>query len=123
MDMSYSMYATDIAPNRLTQARFKALDLLQLFKEGETGLIAYAGDAFTVSPLTTDVTTLENLIPSLSPEIMPSKGSNVLAGIDQAVSLLKAPDLTVATFFCLPMALSKMTAKTFVLCLVAVTLP
>ncbi|KJY91748.1 hypothetical protein TW73_20830, partial [Pseudoalteromonas piscicida] len=94
LDMSYSMYSTDLAPNRLTQARFKTLDMLKQFKEGETGLVAYAGDAFTVSPLTTDVTTLENLIPSLRPEIMPSKGSNVYAGIEEAVSLLTGASAT-----------------------------
>ena len=88
MDMSYSMFATDIKPDRLTQARFKTLDMVELFKEGETALVAYAGDAFTVSPLTSDASTLSNLIPSLSPEIMPSKGSNVYAGIDQAMQLL-----------------------------------
>ncbi|TGE78246.1 hypothetical protein C7Y70_17045 [Pseudoalteromonas sp. KS88] len=88
MDMSLSMYSTDIAPNRLVQARFKALDMVQLFKEGDTALVAYAGSAFTISPLTNDATTLENLIPSLSPDIMPDKGSNVLAGLDQAKELL-----------------------------------
>ncbi|MBQ4831844.1 VWA domain-containing protein [Pseudoalteromonas sp. MMG010] len=88
MDMSYSMYSTDIQPNRLVQARFKTLDMINLFKEGDTALIAYAGSAFTISPLTNDAKTLENLIPSLSPEIMPDKGSNVLAGLDMAKELL-----------------------------------
>jgi Ca-activated chloride channel family protein len=88
VDLSYSMYATDIAPNRLTQVRFKLLDLIESFSEGETALVAYAGDAFTVSPLTTDAATLKNLIPSLSPDIMPSKGANLLAGIEQAKTLL-----------------------------------
>ena len=45
MDMSYSMLATDIKPNRLTRARFKATDILTLLNEGDVGLIAYAGDA------------------------------------------------------------------------------
>ncbi|MCK8118117.1 VWA domain-containing protein [Pseudoalteromonas sp. 2CM37A] len=88
MDMSYSMYSTDIAPNRLMQSRFKALDMIELFKEGDTALVAYAGSAFTISPLTNDATTLTNLIPSLSPNIMPDKGSNVLAGLDMAKELL-----------------------------------
>ncbi|KZN48486.1 VWA domain-containing protein [Pseudoalteromonas luteoviolacea] len=88
MDMSYSMYSTDIAPNRLTQARFKTLDMLQQFREGDTALVAYAQDAFIISPLTSDINTLENLVPSISPEIMPGKGANVLAGIDQAKTLL-----------------------------------
>ncbi|WP_076921540.1 VWA domain-containing protein [Pseudoalteromonas sp. SK20] len=88
MDMSYSMYSTDIAPNRLMQSRFKALDMVELFKEGDTALVAYAGTAYTISPLTNDAKTLANLIPSLSPEIMPDKGSNVLAGLDMAQELL-----------------------------------
>lgn len=88
IDMSLSMYSTDIAPNRLVQARYKALDMIELFKEGDTALVAYAGSAYTISPLTNDATTLENLIPSLSPEIMPDKGSNVLAGLDLGQELL-----------------------------------
>lgn len=88
MDMSLSMYSTDITPNRLMQARYKALDMIELFKEGDTALVAYAGSAYTISPLTNDAATLKNLIPSLSPEIMPDKGSNILAGLDLGQELL-----------------------------------
>ncbi|GGI83490.1 vWA domain-containing protein [Shewanella gelidii] len=88
MDMSLSMYATDLTPNRLTQSRFRAIDFLKTIKDGETGLIAYAGDAFTISPLTTDSATLLNLIPTLSPDIMPVRGSNLALAINQAKSLL-----------------------------------
>lgn len=88
MDMSVSMFATDVPPNRLTQAKFRATDLLRALKEGETGLIAFAGDAFTISPLTRDTGTLLNLLPTLSPEIMPVLGSNLAAALTQAKSLL-----------------------------------
>lgn len=88
MDMSVSMFATDLAPNRLTQAKFRATDLLRNLKEGETGLVAFAGDAFTISPLTRDTGTLLNLLPTLSPEIMPVRGSNLEAGLTQAKTLL-----------------------------------
>ncbi len=88
MDMSISMFATDLTPNRLTQAKFRATDLLRGLKEGETGLIAFAGDAFTISPLTRDSSTLLNLLPTLSPEIMPVRGSNLAAALTQAKSLL-----------------------------------
>ena len=53
-DLSYSMYSTDLPPNRLSQARYKAIDFIKQSNEGETALIAYAGDAFVISPLTTD---------------------------------------------------------------------
>ncbi|RYV02131.1 hypothetical protein SOPP22_11245 [Shewanella sp. OPT22] len=88
MDMSLSMYATDLVPNRLSQARYKATDLIKSLKEGETGLIAYAGDAFTISPLTRDKATLLNLLPNLSPSIMPVAGSNIVAALTKAKELL-----------------------------------
>jgi Ca-activated chloride channel family protein len=88
MDMSQSMYATDLSPNRLSYAKFRATDLLNELKEGETGLIAYAGDAYTISPLTRDSGTILNLLPTLSPDIMPTKGSNLAAALSLAERLL-----------------------------------
>jgi len=88
MDMSFSMYSTDLTPNRLTQARFKATDLLDHIDDGEIGLIAYAGDAFTISPLTSDVENIKLLLPSLSPELMPELGSNPFAALDLAKQML-----------------------------------
>ncbi|MGL4735261.1 MAG: tetratricopeptide repeat protein, partial [Enterovibrio sp.] len=49
---------------------------------------SYAGDSYTVSPLTQDAKTLQGLISALSPQIMPSPGSNLSAGIAQAITLL-----------------------------------
>ena len=89
MDMSYSMYATDVKPNRLTRARYKAFDLLKEINEGDIGLIAYAGDAFIISPLTQDIKNIELLLPSLSPDIMPVHGANALAALTLADQTLK----------------------------------
>ena len=88
MDMSYSMYATDIKPNRLTRARFKAIDLLNKINDGDVGLIAYAGDAFVISPLTQDIKNIELLLPSLTPEIMPKLGANPYAALTLAHEML-----------------------------------
>ncbi len=88
MDMSFSMLSTDIKPNRLTRARFKAMDLIDQINEGEMGLIAYAGDAFVISPLTADINNLKLLLPSLSPDIMPELGSNPLPAIYLANEML-----------------------------------
>jgi Ca-activated chloride channel family protein len=82
------MYATDIAPNRLTRSRYKAIDLLEQLNEGGIGLIAYAGDAFTISPLTDDINNIKLLLPSLSPELMPELGSNPLAALTLAHDML-----------------------------------
>ena len=83
------MYAEDIAPSRLVRARQKLLDLLNEKTEGTTGLIAYAGDAHVVSPLTDDLRTVANLLPALEPGIMPVRGSRPGPAVEQAVRLLR----------------------------------
>lgn len=88
LDMSLSMRATDLGPDRLTRSRFKAIDLVNQLTDGEVGMVAYAGDAFIVSPLTEDVNNLITLIPSISPEIMPIPGSEPLRGFEVATDLL-----------------------------------
>ena len=88
IDMSLSMRATDMTPDRLTRAKYKAIDLVNAIGEGEMGLVAYAGDAFVISPLTEDAANISTLIPSLSPEIMPVPGSDPLLGIESAAALL-----------------------------------
>lgn len=88
IDMSLSMRATDMTPDRLTRAKYKAIDLVNAIGEGEMGLVAYAGDAFVISPLTEDAGNITTLIPSLSPEIMPVPGSDPLLGIESAAELL-----------------------------------
>jgi Ca-activated chloride channel family protein len=88
IDMSLSMRATDVKPDRLTRAKYKAIDLVNTITEGETGLVAYAGDAFTISPLSSDAQNLTTLIPSLTPEIMPIAGSDPLLGLQAAIELL-----------------------------------
>ncbi|MDJ0878643.1 MAG: VWA domain-containing protein, partial [Halieaceae bacterium] len=88
-DLSLSMYATDITPSRLVRSRQKLLDLLEKKTEGTTGLIAYAGDAHVVSPLTDDLRTIANLMPALTPGIMPTSGSRPARAVDQAVRLLR----------------------------------
>ena len=89
LDLSYSMYATDIKPNRLSRAKYKAIELLKQWSEGEKGMIAYAGDAFTITPLTIDSNAIINHIPHLSPELMPVKGSRPDLALQKAISLLK----------------------------------
>jgi len=88
-DLSYSMYATDVKPNRLNQAKYKAIDLLKQWTEGDKGFIAYAGDAFTITPLTKDSNSIINHIPNLSPDLMPARGSRPDLALAKAITLLK----------------------------------
>lgn len=89
MDMSLSMLATDTTPNRVTQARFKALDFATQLGEGELALVSFAGDAFVISPLTPDHNNIRLLLPELKPEIMPVQGSNLWSALQLADQLLQ----------------------------------
>ena len=89
LDLSRSMDATDIAPSRLSRAQLKILDMLQRRSSGETALIVYSANAFTVTPLTTDTDTIASLVNSLSTDIMPSRGSYPEVAIDKAEQLLE----------------------------------
>ena len=91
-DLSLSMFAPDHSPNRLDLAKRKLRDILALREEGQTALVVYAGDAHTVTPLTDDVVTIEALVPSLSPNIMPLFGSKPVEAIELAIGLLDGTD-------------------------------
>lgn len=93
LDLSRSMLAEDLKPSRLIQARFRLSDILQSTDEGQMGLVAYAGDAFVVSPLTNDMQTVENLLPALQPDIIPVSGSRPDRGLALAASLLERAGL------------------------------
>lgn len=89
LDMSRSMDAQDIAPSRLLRARLKILDILERRNGGQTALIVYSSNAFTVTPLTTDTDTIAALVNSLSTDIMPSRGSYPVAAIKKGQQLLE----------------------------------
>lgn len=89
LDLSFSMYAVDIKPNRLTRARQKLLDVLKKRQEGVTGLIVYAGDAHVVSPLTDDSNTIASMVPALSPDIMPIYGSAFAPAMELALQMFR----------------------------------
>ncbi len=86
-DLSLSMYAEDLSPSRLVRAKHKIADVLRRRNEGFTALIAYAGDAHTVAPLTDDTRTIENLLNALGPETMPVFGSDTGAALELAHQL------------------------------------
>ncbi|PCJ45994.1 MAG: hypothetical protein COA74_14655 [Gammaproteobacteria bacterium] len=88
LDLSLSMQATDIKPSRLIRAKHKINDLLSRTNEGQVALIVYAGDAFVISPLTTDANTILTMVPSLSPSLMPVLGSEPQRAFQLAEELL-----------------------------------
>jgi Ca-activated chloride channel homolog len=93
LDLSRSMDAADIKPSRLEKAIFKIKDLLKQRKDGQTALITYADDAFTVTPLTNDTETIYSLLSALTPEIMPNDGNNIARALEKAQELFKQAGL------------------------------
>lgn len=89
LDLSPSMMATDLSPDRLTRARLKILDILRERKDGLTALVAYGGEAHVVTPLTEDTVTIANLVPALSPSIVPVPGSNIEMAVEAGIKLLR----------------------------------
>ena len=87
LDLSPSMLAEDISPNRLVRARYKLIDILTRRTEGVIGLIVYGGDSHTVSPLTEDSNTIVSMVPVLEPNLLPETGSNVEEGLASAIDL------------------------------------
>jgi Ca-activated chloride channel family protein len=88
LDLSRSMDAQDIAPSRLRRARLKILDMLEMRAGGQTALVVFSANAFTVTPLTTDTDTVAALVNSLGTDIMPSRGSYPIAAINKGKALL-----------------------------------
>ncbi len=89
LDLSRSMDAADLKPSRLTRARFKIADLLRQRKEGQTALIAFASEAYAVTPLTDDTDTILSQMKALTTDIMPQQGSRVDRAMLKANELLK----------------------------------
>jgi Ca-activated chloride channel family protein len=87
LDLSRSMDAADLKPSRLTRARHKIADILHLRQEGQTALVVYAADAFTVTPLTSDVDTILALLPDLETGLMPAQGTRADRALKLALEL------------------------------------
>ena len=88
LDMSDGMLMNDLSPDRLSRAKFKLHDLFQHQNAGQFGLIAYTSEPFVVSPLTDDGETIDALLSSLTPDVMPVEGQNLASALEEAKSLI-----------------------------------
>jgi Ca-activated chloride channel family protein len=88
ISMSQHMTVRDVAPSRLERARYKAQDLFEANRDGLNGLVAYAGEAFMVAPLTSDARSLRDLLAALAPDVMPVDGNNAAQAIARGVDMI-----------------------------------
>jgi Ca-activated chloride channel family protein len=89
LDVSDSMFETDLSPSRFNRAKFKLHDLLAHKEAGQFALIAYTGEPFVVSPLTDDGQTISVLLSSLTAEVMPVGGHNLKEALLEAEHLIQ----------------------------------
>jgi Ca-activated chloride channel family protein len=88
LDLSPAMRAADLKPDRLTRARLKLAELVRRREDGQTALVAFSSEAFTVAPLTEDAATLDGLLAALDPSVLPVAGQRPARALQRAQGLI-----------------------------------
>lgn len=84
LDISNSMLAEDVAPNRLEKSKNIISRLVDTFEDDKVGLIVFAGDAFIQLPITNDFISAKIFLSSIKPSLIARQGTNIKAAIDMA---------------------------------------
>ena len=92
LDLSASMVAEDMAPNRLQKAKFAIADLIDHLDGDRVGLVAFAGEAFVQSPLTLDYGAANLFLNAMDPNTMSVQGTNLGQAIEVALDALAETD-------------------------------
>jgi Ca-activated chloride channel homolog len=90
VDISRSMLAEDVAPNRLQRAGREARRLIQDLEGDRLGLIAFAGQSYILAPLTVDGGAIRMYLDALDPDLATPGGSNIGAALKQGGQVLAA---------------------------------
>lgn len=84
MDISNSMRAEDIVPNRLDRSKMMVENLVDHFSNDKIGLIVFAGDAFVQLPITSDHVSAKMFLSSIDPSLIATQGTDLAKAIDMA---------------------------------------
>lgn len=85
VDVSESMRATDVPPDRISKARQEVDKFLELLSGDRVGLIAFAGSAYTFCPLTSDYAAIRLFLSGLEPGVIEDAGTDMGSAIEEAV--------------------------------------
>lgn len=85
LDVSNSMLAEDIQPDRLTRAKQSISRLVDNLENDKIGLIVFAGDAYTQIPITLDYVSAKMFLSTISPEMVPKQGTSIGAAINLGI--------------------------------------
>ena len=86
VDVSRSMLAEDIQPNRLERARLSVMRLIDELEQDRIGLVAFAGSAITQVPLTNDLRAARMLLRTLGIHSVPEQGTAIGSAIERAMA-------------------------------------
>lgn len=92
IDVSKSMLARDVKPNRLERAKYAVKDLVKKLNGDRVGLIAFAGTAFVQCPLTIDYNGFMLALDDLNTQTIPRPGTSLSSAIKEAMDIFKGPD-------------------------------
>lgn len=92
LNLSSDISETDLAPSRLSRAKYKIKDFLSMLKGVQAGLEVYSSEPFVIAPITDDMNILQNLLPAVEPDIMPANGDRLDRAIDLAVAKIKSAE-------------------------------
>ena len=81
LDVSNSMLAEDIQPDRITRAKQAISRLVDNLSNDKIGLIVFAGDAYTQIPITTDYISAKMFLSTIGPDMVPKQGTAIGAAI------------------------------------------
>ncbi|MGB9742652.1 MAG: VWA domain-containing protein [candidate division WOR-3 bacterium] len=96
LDGSKSMLAEDVKPNRLARAKAELAALIDELAGNAVGIVGFAGDAYALCPLTTDLEAAKMFLDIISPEMMPVPGTDFGKAIAVATQLFNPTALTKA---------------------------
>jgi Ca-activated chloride channel family protein len=85
LDVSNSMLAEDIQPNRLERAKRAISRLVDRLKDDKIGLIVFAGEAYTQLPITSDYNSAKLFLEAVNTQIVPRQGTAIGAAINMAM--------------------------------------
>lgn len=86
LDVSKSMLARDIQPNRLTRAKQLVQSMLDRMGNDRVGLIVFAGRSYLQVPLTIDYSALKMMLQNVEPDLVPTQGTVISDAVDLAVT-------------------------------------
>lgn len=86
LDISNSMLAEDVTPNRLGKSKQILSQLIDNMTNDKVGLVVFAGDAFTQLPITVDYVSAKMFLSSISPKLIVRQGTAIGAAIDLAIN-------------------------------------